>query len=155
MYCLIYVLPLHLSPAARAAPNRSRDDPIAIRVRIRAVSLSTAACSLATLVLRLPAGDAWHQMGYWPQGLLDAAASVALTALLFAAPLYERLVIDGYWKDCLRLEPLANIWSEWPTWRNLVAVSHVSSSHVAHMRLSHIIYLNTHPPIIIIIIIII
>lgn len=62
-------------------------------------------------------------MGYWPPGLLDAAASVALTALLFAAPLYERLLIDGYWKELLQPESFTGLWSDWPTWRNLVAVS--------------------------------
>jgi hypothetical protein len=85
---------------------------------------------MATFILLLPAGDVWHRMGYWPPGLLDAAASVALTALLFAAPLYERLLIDGYWKDWLRLQPLAGLWSEWPTWRNLVAVCFVSPRHL-------------------------
>lgn len=121
LYCLVYVLPLHVYPAARASPHRSRDDPTAIRARIRAVSLSTAGCSLTTLVLLIRAGDTWHRMGYWPPGLLDIGASVALTALLFAAPLYERLLVDGYWNDLLSRKPLESLWSEWPTWRNLVA----------------------------------
>lgn len=96
------------------------------------MSLSTAACSLASLgllhLLPAPTGrdDApvtpWHLMGYWPLGLLEATRALALTALLFAGPLFEALLVDGGWRLWLRLEPLADIWSDWPTWRNLVAV---------------------------------
>ncbi|CAI6082079.1 unnamed protein product [Clonostachys chloroleuca] len=131
-YCVVYVLPLHLSPATRATPGRSRDDPGAIRARIKAVSLSTAVCSIITLAVltlsspildaegRSDHASAWHAMGYWPLGLRETARSVFLTALLFAAPLYERLLIDGAWEDWLRLEPLISVWNDMPTWRNLV-----------------------------------
>lgn len=61
-------------------------------------------------------------MGFWPPGLEATAGALSLTALLFAAPLYERLVIDGAWSAWVRLEPLRALWSDWPTWRNLVAV---------------------------------
>lgn len=120
------MLPLHIYPPARASPNRSRDDPAAIRARIRAVSVSTTACSVLTLVLlsvHPAAASPWRLMGYWPLGLVEAAWALFLTALLFAAPLYERLVVDGAWEDWMRLEPLSAVWSDWPSWRNLVAVS--------------------------------
>ncbi|KAF4120265.1 prenyl protein peptidase [Geosmithia morbida] len=132
-YCVVYVLPLHIYPAARAIPGRSRDDPAAIRARIRVVSLSTAACSLATLLFLLaaspaePAAEAsttmnpWRLMGYWPPGLLETAKALALTALLFAAPLYEHVVVDGAWSRWLHLEPLVDVWVAWPSWRNYVA----------------------------------
>lgn len=68
-------------------------------------------------------------MGYWPLGLLEAATSLFLTALLFAGPLYERLFIDGAWHAWLRLEPLNAVWSDWPSWRNFVAVCCVRLSH--------------------------
>ncbi|TFA97935.1 hypothetical protein CCMA1212_010332 [Trichoderma ghanense] len=132
-YTLVYVLPLYASPQTRASPGRSRDAPEAIRARIFAVSLSTTACSLATLLL-LPhvcdsaAGTAatscspLHLMGYWPIGLTEALKSCLLTALLFAAPLYESLVIDGGWREWVSgFQPLRDIWAEWPAWRNLVA----------------------------------
>lgn len=132
-YCLAYVLPLHVFPGAKASPNRSRDDPVAICARIRAVSLSTGACSLATFTLlsaHPAAANPWRLMGYWPLGLVEAARSLSLTALLFAAPLYETLVIDGTWSRWLRLQPLSALWSSWSSWRNLVAVRSI----------------HTHPP---------
>lgn len=61
-------------------------------------------------------------MGYWPIGIGDTAKALLLTGLLFAAPLYECMVIDGYWNQWLRLEPLCRLWTEWPMWRNMVAV---------------------------------
>ena len=124
------MLPLHLFPGAKASPFRSRDDPASIRARIRAVSLSTGACSLATFILlsaHPAASSPLRLMGYWPIGLIEAARSLLLTALLFAAPLYETLVIDGGWSPWLRLQPLGAIWSNWPSWRNLVAVCNLQT----------------------------
>ncbi|CAF3454372.1 hypothetical protein SNK03_002981 [Fusarium graminearum] len=126
VYCLIYVIPLYFSAATRPSPTRSRDAPEAIRARIFAVSLSTALCSLITLYLLSSHGavavrEPLHFMGYWPPGLIDAARVLWLTALLFAGPLYESLVIDGTAHQWLRLEPLRDLWTDWPTWRNMVA----------------------------------
>ncbi|KAL7805372.1 CaaX-protease [Trichoderma aethiopicum] len=132
-YTLVYVLPLYASPQTRASPGRSRDAPEAIRARIFAVSLSTAACSLATLLLLPHVCDAaaatavtscspLRLMGYWPIGLAETIKSCLLTGLLFAAPLYESLVIDGGWREWYSgFQPLRDIWAEWPAWRNLVA----------------------------------
>lgn len=127
VYCLVYVIPLYFSAATRPSPTRSRDAPEAIRARILVVSLSTAVCSLVTLYLLSSHGtiavrEPLHFMGYWPLGLIDAARALGLTALLFAGPLYESLVIDGAVHQWLRLEPLRDLWHDWPTWRNLVAV---------------------------------
>jgi hypothetical protein len=127
VYCLVYVIPLYFSTATRPSPTRSRDAPEAIRARILVVSLSTAVCSLVTLYLLSSHGavavrEPLHFMGYWPLGLVDAARALGLTALLFAGPLYESLVIDGAAHQWLRLEPLRDLWTDWPTWRNLVAV---------------------------------
>lgn len=66
--------------------------------------------------------DPWRAMGYWPPGLTETAQALLLTGLLFAAPLYEHVVVDGAWSRWLRLEPLADVWLEWPSWRNYVAV---------------------------------
>lgn len=92
------------------------------------VSISTALCSLVTLyLLSSHAGVAvvepLHFMGYWPPGLVDSARALLLTALLFAGPLYESLFIDGAFQQWLHLEPLKELWADWPTWRNMVAVS--------------------------------
>jgi prenyl protein peptidase len=119
------VLPLYASAATRPSPTRSRDAPEAIRARIRAVSFSTAACSVATLLilfcLDVDRFSPWHLMGYWPVNLVSSAKAVFLTALLFAGPLFECLVVDGEWQQWLRLQPIQHVWSDWPAWRNLVA----------------------------------
>ncbi|KAH6603412.1 CaaX prenyl protease [Trichoderma cornu-damae] len=131
-YSLVYVLPLYASSHTRASPGRSRDAPETIRARIHVVSLSTTACSLVTYFLLpyicSPAAAAaascspLHLMGYWPLGVLEALRACFLTGLLFAAPLYECLVIDGAWREWASgLQPLRDVWTEWPAWRNLVA----------------------------------
>ncbi|KAI9147916.1 hypothetical protein HJFPF1_11734 [Paramyrothecium foliicola] len=124
-YCLIYVLPLYASAATRPSPTRSRDAPEAIRARIRAVSSSTAVCSIITLLLlhslEVSPLSPLHLMGYWPIGLIPSTKALFLTALLFAGPLFECLVIDGEWQEWVRLQPLKHVWSDWPTWRNMVA----------------------------------
>lgn len=120
------------------------------------MSLSTAACSLCSLValhfLDAPTAgpdDAalgpWHLMGYWPLGLVDTARALALTALLFAGPLYESLLVDGGWRQWSRLEPLAGVWTDWPTWRMLVAVRLSFSLSLFWSRSRHISHRSSRP----------
>lgn len=66
-------------------------------------------------------------MGYWPVGLVPTSKALLLTMLLFAAPLYEALWLDGVWQDWARLQPLKELWKEWPQWRNYVAVGSLLS----------------------------
>ncbi|EHK48453.1 CaaX prenyl protease [Trichoderma atroviride IMI 206040] len=126
-YTFVYVLPLYASSKTRASPDRSRDAPEAIRARIWTVSLSTTACSLATFfILRHvcsgTACSALRLMGYWPLGVTETLKTCLLTGALFAAPLYECLVVDGVWREWVDgLEPLRHVWAEWPAWRNYVA----------------------------------
>ena len=92
------------------------------------MTVSTALCSIFTfLILSTRSEDGSSRplqaMGYWPLGLRDTLRSLLLVALLFSGPLYESLVFDGLWKDWLVLRPLLNVWYEWTSWRNLVAVS--------------------------------
>jgi prenyl protein peptidase len=62
-------------------------------------------------------------MGYWPLGLTETLRTCFLTGVLFAAPLYECLVVDGVWREWVDgLRPLRHVWAEWPAWRNFVAV---------------------------------
>lgn len=62
-------------------------------------------------------------MGFWPLGITESAKALLLTAILFAGPLYESLLIDGDWKDWLTFQPPFRIWTEWTRWRNIVIVS--------------------------------
>lgn len=61
-------------------------------------------------------------MGYWPLGLGEAFRALLLTALLFLGPLFESLVVEGYWREWTTGEPVKELLSDWITWRNLVAV---------------------------------
>lgn len=133
-YSIIYVLPLYGSDATRPSPTRSRDDPAAIRARVRAVTLSTTACSLFTFLFLwyLPQQKpALYVMGYWPVRLAESARALLLTATLFAGPLYESLIIDGGWRY-VGSRPL-DIWNSWPDWRNIIAVSGPAAAHHQHL----------------------
>ncbi|KAJ4159288.1 uncharacterized protein LMH87_008195 [Akanthomyces muscarius] len=121
-YSIIYVLPLYASDATRPSPSRSRDDPAAIRARVRAVTLSTTACSIVTLITLCCLSQqrpALYLMGYWPVRLVESAKALLLTATLFAGPLYESLFIDGGWRYIGT--GLQRLWQSWPEWRNIVA----------------------------------
>ncbi|TEA10764.1 putative CAAX prenyl protease 2 [Colletotrichum sidae] len=126
LYTLIYVLPLYVLPISRPSPKLSRDHPRAIRARVTSVLFSTASCCFLTyLVLsRLPKGSLpgspLHVMGYWPIGFTESAACLFLTAILFAAPIYEALLLNGLWEDWRTLDPLIRVWTEWTSWRNII-----------------------------------
>ncbi|KAM0281307.1 hypothetical protein ACHAQH_003575 [Verticillium albo-atrum] len=59
-------------------------------------------------------------MGYWPLGLAESASSLLLTAVLFIAPLFETLVLDGAWESFMSMHAIVAIWQSWTTWRNIV-----------------------------------
>lgn len=128
LYTLLYVVPFYLSPKTRPSATLSRDAPSVIRARITSVSLTCAVASLSTLAVLVVKGGyensrAFHAMGYWPLGLGEAFRAVLLTALLFLGPLFESLVVEGYWREWMTGEPVKELLSDWITWRNLVAVS--------------------------------
>lgn len=92
------------------------------------MSLTCAVTSLSTLAVLVIQGgyenpQAFHAMGYWPVGLGESFRALFLTALLFLGPLFETLVVEGYWREWTTGEPLKEVFSDWITWRNLVAVS--------------------------------
>lgn len=60
-------------------------------------------------------------MGWYPIGLLETAKAVGLTAILFLGPLFEAGIVQGGWRDWIRLRGLSTI-SSWIGYRNLVAV---------------------------------
>ncbi|KAL5332348.1 hypothetical protein BJX70DRAFT_138874 [Aspergillus crustosus] len=123
---LIYVLPFYVSPATRPSPTLSRDAPSVIRARIRAVTSSCIICSLAVLWLTVGNDDssilgALRLMGWWPLSFTDILHSLALTAILFIGPLFERGVVEGEWKEWLRGARVSETLCGWIGWRNYVA----------------------------------
>ncbi|KAI0127500.1 CaaX protease, partial [Xylariales sp. AK1849] len=126
IYTLVYVLPFYLSSTTRPSRTLSRDAPSVIRARVTSVTLTCILCSVVTFVILTSQGratnaDALRSMGYWPLGLVETAKSLLLTAVLFAGPLYETFVVHGAWRDWLSLQPVSELFSEWTTWRNIVA----------------------------------
>ncbi|KAL2754683.1 hypothetical protein ACRALDRAFT_2043610 [Sodiomyces alcalophilus JCM 7366] len=121
LYTLVYILPLYGSPETRPSPTLSRDDPRVIRARVKSALISAASCSICTYFILSNSHDTpFHAMGYWPLGLREAAGSLLLTVILFAAPLYETLWLDGLWADWVTMRPLHHVWATWTGWRNIV-----------------------------------
>lgn len=103
-----------------------------IKARITSVTFTCIVCSIATFyILTSPHSNgqvvttngALHSMGWWPVGLAETGRTLLLTAILFLGPLYESLIVHGGWRDWIRLRPVVELFSEWTTWRNIVAVS--------------------------------
>lgn len=127
MYALIYFIPFYLSASTRPSPTLSRDAPSVIQSRIRSVLLSCTLCTLSTaLVLThydASPRDILHLTGWYPPALLSSLRALGLTALLFLGPLFDSLVVERSYALWTSLPPpaLAELWSEWTTWRNIVA----------------------------------
>lgn len=121
-----------------------------IRARIASVSLTCIACSIITFVILTSQGqatiaEALHTLGYWPLGLVETAKCLLLTAILFAGPLYERLVVDEGWRGWLSLQPLSDLFGELTTWRNIVAVSFIYILSHTIQRLQYRVSQTTFP----------
>lgn len=65
---------------------------------------------------------ALRMMGYWPVGFVETAKSLVLTMLLFLGPLFEYFVVERGWREWIALTPVYELFGEWTTWRNIVAV---------------------------------
>lgn len=61
-------------------------------------------------------------MGYFPIGVEEAAKTVGLTAILFLGPLFEAGIVEGRWRDWIRLQGLQATYSGWIGYRNMIAV---------------------------------
>ncbi|KAK6189302.1 hypothetical protein LQW54_013406 [Pestalotiopsis sp. IQ-011] len=126
IYTLVYVIPFYLSSKTRPSRTLSRDAPSVIRARVTSVSLTCIFCSVCTFLVLTSQGhatrpDAVRSMGYWPVGLAETAKTLLLTAILFAGPLYETFIVYGAWRDWLSFQPVAELFGEWTTWRNIIA----------------------------------
>ncbi|EPE29698.1 hypothetical protein GLAREA_00858 [Glarea lozoyensis ATCC 20868] len=126
VYTLIYVVPFYLSSTTRPSANLSRDAPSVIRGRIASVTTSCTICSIATFVILCTIvkdgtfGAAFHAMGWYPIGILETVKAVGLTAVLFLGPLFEAGIVQGGWRDWIRLRGLSML-SGWMGYRNIVA----------------------------------
>lgn len=128
LYTFLYVAPFYISSSTRPSPKLSRDAPSVIQGRIAAVTLTCAICSIGTFVLLSSVGHwsparAIHNLGYYPVGFLESAKSLALTCILFLGPLFENGIVEGAWRDWIRLHGVCDHLRGWVGYRNIVAVS--------------------------------
>lgn len=94
------------------------------------MTVSCVVCSVTSFLVLTAAGedvhlsrswDALHHLGYIPVGFAETINCLMLTATLFIGPLFEAGIVEGRWKDWIRLRD-AEVLSSWSGWRNLVAV---------------------------------
>ena len=128
LYTLIYVLPLYISPNSRPSPSLSRDAASVIQARIRAVTLSCILTSLITIYILTTQAllrplQVLSLLGYSPLPLNSTFSPVLLTSLLFAGPLFERLVTIPSTSLSRRslLQSIFTTLSSWTGYRNYVA----------------------------------
>jgi prenyl protein peptidase len=63
-----------------------------------------------------------HLMGLYPVGMQESWNTLRLTATLFAAPLYEALLVEGGLRRWFKPRFMRDLWTDMRTWRNIVAV---------------------------------
>ncbi|KFY20565.1 hypothetical protein V491_03617, partial [Pseudogymnoascus sp. VKM F-3775] len=126
-YTFLYVAPFYLSSATRPSPTLSRNVPSVIKARIRSVTWTCTICTISTFLLLTYLSPSstplttLHLMGYHPTGLLPSLKAILLTATLFLGPLFESAIVEGNWRSWIRLDGLTTLWTDLPTYRNLVA----------------------------------
>lgn len=61
-------------------------------------------------------------LGLWPLSLVDTARAMLLVITLFAGPLFEHGIVDGGFRDWVRLRRVYESLSSWIGYRNYVVV---------------------------------
>ncbi|THC97403.1 hypothetical protein EYZ11_003117 [Aspergillus tanneri] len=72
--------------------------------------------------------EALKLLGWWPIGFIEVVRALALTAILFTGPLFERGIAEGEWRDWARGRRVSETLRGWIGWRNYVAVSQIPRS---------------------------
>lgn len=131
-YSLLYVGVIYLSPTTRPRPGLNRNSPLVIQARVRGAIVTTMVCTLATSVLvffktRSGWWDTLSSMGLAhiaPRTVTDILRTLLLTAVLFAGPLAERLVLRIVTGEDPDDDVVQSGRLDWIRWRNYVAVRH-------------------------------
>jgi prenyl protein peptidase len=125
-YTLLYVLPLHLSKAARITPQVSRNDDNLIKARIRAVTISCLLDTVLSFYILISVADqglseALRSLGMFPIDPLAVIKTVGLCSVLFIGPLFEDGIAKGNWSSWIKLEGASDTLSSWTGRRTLIA----------------------------------
>jgi prenyl protein peptidase len=94
------------------------------------VTFSTVVCFLLTAYVLydhdVSAKETLKLLGFWPASVLDTLRSMLLVVILFAGPIFEHGIVDGGWKDWLKLKGVYESLSSWIGYRNYVVVGCLS-----------------------------
>jgi prenyl protein peptidase len=90
------------------------------------VTFSTIVCCILTVVILyqhdVSASEIPKLLGFWPVSLFDTMQNMLLVIILFAGPIFEHGVVDGGWKDWIKLRGVYETLSSWIGYRNFVVV---------------------------------
>jgi prenyl protein peptidase len=67
--------------------------------------------------------DILRLLGVWPVSPVDTIRTMLLVIILFAGPIFEHGIVDGSWRDWIKLEGFRETLSSWIGYRNFVVVS--------------------------------
>jgi prenyl protein peptidase len=101
------------------------------------VTFSTTLCSLLTIVVLYQHDASAMQiptlLGMWPVSLVDTVRTMLLVTILFAGPLFEHGIVDGAWRDWIRLKGLHETLSSWIGYRNFIVVRYPLCHSYLHL----------------------
>lgn len=126
LYSFIYVVPFYIFSNTRPSQFRPRDAPSMIRARTRLVTGSCIICSIITMILLTKANNEGislvplTKMGYVPVGIKETLKALALTAIFYAGPIFEKGFVLDEWNDWVRLRGFQTVLRSWIGWRNYV-----------------------------------
>ena len=91
------------------------------------MTFSTITCTLITALYLyqqdVSAVQLLHLFGIWPISIFDTVRGLLLVCILFAGPLFENGIVDGEWRDWVKLKGVHETLSSWIGYRNFVVVS--------------------------------
>ncbi|KAF2478904.1 hypothetical protein BDY17DRAFT_328413 [Neohortaea acidophila] len=124
-YTIFYVAPFYLSATLRTSAANSRNTPVVIKARVRAVTLTCLTCLVVTAAVLVARGhynvpQILRACGVWPVHPLDLFKVLLLVIVLFTCSLYESIVVDGDWRGWSLVAFKQGIWDDWVGFRNLV-----------------------------------
>lgn len=125
LYTILYIAPFYISPTLRSTTLSNRNNPTVIKARIRAVGLTCLLCTAINVLVFIKHGstpqDILRLFGIYPVHLLDTARCILLVAILFAGPLFEAGIVEGYWRYWHSWSYIKDaVYDDWQGWRNIV-----------------------------------
>jgi len=103
------------------------------------VTFSTVLCSVLTIVVLYQhdasAMEIIRLLGIWPVSLVDTIRTMLLVTILFAGPIFEHGIVDGDWRDWIKLKSVHETLSSWIGYRNYIVVGYLLQSTHSYSNL--------------------